>query len=322
MSTAARPTVDSDGTLRNPHGIIRRMASLLFLSRLDQSALLQQVPGLRCSGATRSPDAARAAADWLGVSLPQAPAALRWTADSDREMPTSWLACMDPVTMAADMRELHLLDACPGLAPSEADALAETVLPSVRERGLRLHRPGPDRWYLASAESLAFQAASPAVVSAGRIRGELPTGPDATVVAALSNEIQMLWHEHPVNRERAAGGRAPVNAVWIWGGGPAAVAGPAPARPDRLPPLYSRDPLLQGLWSRLGGTIGEPPHPEDLSGLLAGGCVASMDDRDLPDTMARGLSRMRGLRIVTGEGLTAEVPGSMLSVLRRWARRS
>jgi hypothetical protein len=236
-------------------------------------------------------------------------------------MPTPWLACMDPVTIAADMRELHLVDACPGLDPSEADALAETILPSVRERGLHLHRPVPDRWYLTSAQPLVFHAASPAQVAAGRIRDELPGGPDAARVTALANEIQMLWHEHPVNRERVARGQAPVNAVWIWGAGDAGRADPAPDRPNVVPPLYSRDPLLQGLWCRLGGRAGEPPTPEELPGLLGHSCVVGMDDHDLPDAVARRLSRTRGLHIVTRDGLSTEVPGSALSVLRRWARR-
>jgi len=33
---------------------------------------------------------------------------------------------------------------------------------------------------------------------------------------ALMNEIQMLWHDHPVNRAREADGLPVVNAAWPW----------------------------------------------------------------------------------------------------------
>ena len=35
----------------------------------------------------------------------------------------------------------------------------------------------------------------------------------------LSNEVQMLLHDHPVNLRRQQAGQVPVNALWFWGGG-------------------------------------------------------------------------------------------------------
>ena len=44
---------------------------------------------------------------------------------------------------------------------------------------------------------------------------------------ALQNEIQMLFHTHPVNELREAAGKPTINGVWFWGGGVA----PVPTRP-------------------------------------------------------------------------------------------
>jgi hypothetical protein len=32
------------------------------------------------------------------------------------------------------------------------------------------------------------------------------------------NEIQMVWHEHPVNIARAERGEVPINSLWLFGG--------------------------------------------------------------------------------------------------------
>jgi hypothetical protein len=34
----------------------------------------------------------------------------------------------------------------------------------------------------------------------------------------LLNEIQMVWHEHPVNLARAERGEVPINSLWLFGG--------------------------------------------------------------------------------------------------------
>src|SRR5690606_16918524 len=34
------------------------------------------------------------------------------------------------------------------------------------------------------------------------------------------NELQMLWFDHPVNRDRESRGLRPINSVWLYGGAP------------------------------------------------------------------------------------------------------
>ena len=306
------------------------MKSLLFLTDLDQPALAQVLPGMQGAGGGREPDAASAAARWLGITLPAAPAWLRLHGEHGRPGPGSfadgtgpggsWLACMDPVSMAADMRELHLLEHAPVLADDEAAALCEDIRPSLEERGFSLRAGGSGHWYVASEREYRFSAASPGVARAGRIRDELPAGPDAGVFRALGNEIQMLWHDHPVNRARAGRGLPPVNSVWFWGGG-CVEAGPA-AGDQRLPPLHAHDPLLTGLWHRLGGETAAPPAGDAAARALAAGCVMALSGEALArPAVVKALRRGR-VRIVTRDGLCAVLPRrGPRALLAAWRRR-
>jgi len=306
------------------------MKSLLFLTDLDQPALAQVLPGVRGAGVDRAPDAASAVARWLGISLPAPPAHLRLEGEGFRRgrdpavgggaPQESWLACMDPVSMAADMRELHMLEHAPVLADDEAAALREKILPSLEERGFSPCVGGAGRWYVASEREHRFTAASPAVARAGRIRDELPEGPDASVFRALGNEIQMLWHDHPVNRARAGRGLPPVNSVWFWGGG-RAPAGPATGG-QRLPPLHADDPLLTGLWRRLGGERAAPPAGDAAVRALAAGCVMALSGEALArPAVVKALRRGR-VRIVTRDGLSAALPRrGPAALLSTWRRR-
>ncbi|WP_405220091.1 hypothetical protein [Lentisalinibacter sediminis] len=306
------------------------MKSLLFLTDLDQPALARVLPGVQGAGAPRAPDAANAVARWLGITPPAPPACLRLDGERSRTGPDSavsgtrpggsWLACMDPVSMAADMRELHMLEHAPVLADGEAAALRDDALPSLAERGFSLGVGGAGRWYVGSERQYEFTAASPAVARSGRIRDELPEGPDAGLFRALGNEIQMLWHDHPVNRARAERGLPPVNSVWFWGGGLAAAA-PA-AGGQRLPPLYADDPLLTGLWHRLGGETAAPPAGDAAARALAAGSVLALAGEALArPAVVKALRRGR-VRIVTRDGLAATLPRrGPRALLAAWRRR-
>lgn len=54
----------------------------------------------------------------------------------------------------------------------------------------------------------------------GRVIGEyLPLHPDAAPLLAMMRKSYDLLKDHPVNRQRAAQGLNPANAIWLWGQG-------------------------------------------------------------------------------------------------------
>src|SRR5690606_6113739 len=115
----------------------------------------------------------------------------------------------------------------------------------VGENGPRLEVLSPGCWLLVPPRALDVQT-RPASVAVGRnISDYLPAGPDARRLAAWVNEVQMVWHGHPVNETRESDGHLPVN--WLW------VEGPLPeprARPFEA--VHADQPGLRALAEAAG----------------------------------------------------------------------
>lgn len=180
----------------------------------------------------------------LGLPYPeQGLAALRmWGQTGDR--PTVWIAAADPVYLEPRMDHLclHALQRT-GIPPSDLrplfDHLQETLADDQRFGFARLGGCG----YL-RAESPISTAMVPAYVVDQREPGEfLPTGEHTVMHRNILSEIEMALHEHEVNVRRVEEGKAPVNSLWLWGGG---MAPEKITRPQ--PPLFTEDPLLLGYW--------------------------------------------------------------------------
>jgi hypothetical protein len=58
----------------------------------------------------------------------------------------------------------------------------------------------------------------------------LPDGPEGRRWRALLSEAQVVLHNHPINAQRAAAGKPPVNSLWFWGGS---------ALPDHVTTTYA-----------------------------------------------------------------------------------
>jgi hypothetical protein len=116
-------------------------------------------------------------------------------------------------------------------------------------------RPLPAGGLLLEAPAnLVALTTDPARALVSGLEEALPKGPQATPFKLLGAEIEMWLHSHPLNAFRVRRGALPVNALWLWGGGPVASV----SRPELNPPasdaprLFGSDPYLAGL-ARLGG---------------------------------------------------------------------
>jgi hypothetical protein len=156
-----------------------------------------------------------------------------------------WLAELVHLALGAD--QANLLD--PGqmdLLPEETAALLDTARPLFEGTGFAVDALSPQRWRLRLPDGLRPQTASPQVVAGQRLNEWWRQDTETRPWRRLLNEIQMAWHEHPVNDARAARGLAPVNALWLYGGGtPWPIA---PTGPERV--LTELDaPQRTGDWS-------------------------------------------------------------------------
>ena len=125
----------------------------------------------------------------------------------------------DPVHLRADTRGLILFDASTfALQADEAQALVQTLDTHLAGDGWRLVCKQPQRWYLLGQRTQHLVTSPLPTARATPVSASPCSGEDAATWMRRSNEIQMLMHQHPVNRRRAENGQPAVNSVWLWGG--------------------------------------------------------------------------------------------------------
>jgi hypothetical protein len=195
------------------------------------------------------------------------------------------------------------------LAGAVGDALDHDPLPRVG---------APGRWY-ASRPGLADTRWREPEAAYGRNAYDvMPAGPGGGGLRRLMNEIQMVLHEHEVNRARAAAGLPEVNSLWPWGW-PDREPAPPPVWPGHC---YGDHPYARALTRLAGGSLapGDAPAPagawpglglkicdEPWSALQAGDEAAAVRllrrfDESWCEPLLRALQRRRlgTLRLVLG----------------------
>ncbi|MDJ0910395.1 MAG: hypothetical protein QNI99_14445 [Woeseiaceae bacterium] len=261
----------------------------------------------------------------VGVEAPEdGLAALRfWGQTGDR--PAAWIAAADPVYLEPriDHLRLHALRRS-GVSAGELRTLVDHLQETLGgDGGLGFARLG--QYAYVTAEEPMQTAARPAYALDGEIPTDhLPEGEGAPPHRRLVSEIEMALHDIELNRQRVADGSAPVNSLWVWGGGfaPEKIVKP-------LPPLYSDDPLLSGFWqSRTGvaepwcGNIGSC-----LEKSIAGFVATVQADEGDPELLARCLEELRialnsgrlsRLILLFHDGLRVEL--TKRHALRLWRR--
>lgn len=136
-----------------------------------------------------------------------------------------WLRA-DPAYVRPDINGARLLAHGPalGLDERDRDALLSALQPVFGDAGMALDAPTADRWYLRMQPGASLPTfVTPAQALGADVFDHLPgaseTGPEARRWRALSNEAQVVLHNHPHNARRLESGRVPVNSLWFWGAG-------------------------------------------------------------------------------------------------------
>lgn len=199
-----------------------------------------------------------------------------------------WL-CAEPVHLAPDRDQLILLpESLLQVSREEADALAAAFNGLYGAEGWKLEMLHPARGYLRCPKVLDVATHAPGGVAGGAVLDYMPMGPDSTALKQLMNEMQMLFHTHPVNQVREEDGRPLINSLWFWGGG---VLPHYKKQP--VPEVMSDLPLLRGLARWSGREPQAPaPHKAEATHLvgLAADDVAALE-RDWFAPLLQGLKR-------------------------------
>ena len=287
------------------------------LSRLDDPALGRWLARADFEDEGHRRELLASILEEIGVECPaDGLGALRmWGQTGDR--PTVWIAGADPVYLEPQLDRLclHALsrnDVRPAELRLLIDHLQSTLAADTGFGFARLGSSG----YLRSEKPIATAAVPAFVVDQQPPDDFLPRGDDAAEFRRLQSEIEMSLHDHEVNQRRVAGGKPPVNALWLWGGGF------APQRETRpLPPLFANDPLLHGFWECANAAADLWPDSIDECLDKADGGFVSVAplDQDEPAFLADCLSALR-LALQSGqlERLVLLFRGGGRADVRRW----
>lgn len=109
------------------------------------------------------------------------------------------------------------------IAIAERDALFEEAVSHFKSDDLRLEVHG-GRWVLSLRNVEQCETVAPEEIGKLGMYAALPTGLHGRALTRFLNELQMLWHEHPVNRVRREEGRLTVDGLWPCFGGKLPVA--------------------------------------------------------------------------------------------------
>jgi hypothetical protein len=128
--------------------------------------------------------------------------------------------------MMGDLRNL-------GLGEPDSRALFDTALPYFEEAGHALVYGDAQTWFMRADDWADLDTSTPDVALGMDLTDWMPLGARAAAFRRLQNEVQILWHTHPVNVAREARRLPPVNAFWAWGAADAALL-PASKAPQLM----------------------------------------------------------------------------------------
>jgi hypothetical protein len=155
---------------------------------------------------------------WLRARFGVAPgdSVAAWAAAAHGLSAPRWRAT--PVHVEVGRHQIVLADpAALDLTAGDAAALAEAARPCLAAAGFALELALPDRWFLSGNAGWQLDTHAWTMAVGRSIDGHLPRGEHARDWRRIFTEIQMAWHEHPVNEQRAGRGLPPVNALWLDG---------------------------------------------------------------------------------------------------------
>jgi hypothetical protein len=132
------------------------------------------------------------------------------------------------------------------VSSDEADALFDAVSGLWADRAISALPLNNRQWRIWLDPSASTRSLTPAAMAEMRLSDWWPQEDSLREWRRLLNEIQMVWHEHPVNIARAERGEVPINSLWLFGG----AKGWSPTQVV-LQPVYEglHTPYLQGDWA-------------------------------------------------------------------------
>jgi hypothetical protein len=101
----------------------------------------------------------------------------------------------------------------------ESRTLFDSAAPLFQELGYDVRFGDARHWFVRADDWHGLRTTTPDAAAGHNVDVWLPAGEHARAWRKLHNEVQMLWHGHPLNETRELHGQPRINALWLWGGG-------------------------------------------------------------------------------------------------------
>lgn len=101
----------------------------------------------------------------------------------------------------------------------ESRTLFDSAAPLFQELGYDVRFGDTRHWFVRADPWHGLRTTTPDAAAGHNVDVWLPAGEHARAWRKLHNEVQMLWHSHPLNETRELHGQPRINALWLWGGG-------------------------------------------------------------------------------------------------------
>ncbi len=128
-----------------------------------------------------------------------------------------WIAELSSVAISAEGPSLIQPDSLQ-ITQAESDALFDAVSELWAETGISALSLNQTYWRIWLPVTPVFNSMSPQAITGMALADWWPQHESLRGWRKLLNEIQMVWHEHPVNTDRTARGLPPINSLWLYGG--------------------------------------------------------------------------------------------------------
>jgi hypothetical protein len=204
--------------------------------------------------------------------------------------PSEVIACLQPVHLHATRDHLILMGQNQiDLTQTESAELLKAALPFIEEdfqNALLLQ--GQHCWFVRAGPFESLESYSIDQAHGRNIDWWMPRDTNEEGIAKrwrkLQNEIQMLWHIDPVNKEREQRGMPSINSLWISGIGKLSDV-QAPQVVQQSQQLYGPHPLLAGLAKLLN-----IPHSNTINIPAAGSFAWLENPQSVWPTLSTALS--------------------------------
>jgi hypothetical protein len=130
-----------------------------------------------------------------------------------------WQADLVHFAFVRDHILVSALDPEAAITPDESRALAIEAEPILAEFNATLRVRESSYWFLSFTAPWPLTAVAYDAALGRSAERVLPSGESAARWRKLLTEIQIAWHQHPVNERREAAGMQTINGLWLHGGG-------------------------------------------------------------------------------------------------------